>query len=81
MASKVPKLMTAKPTTWKQRIASTLLLLGVAIGFAACASTETDSAPPNTTRLTGRREIPWNTPQSWEGLGPLGGYADQIGTR
>lgn len=46
--------------------------------LCSCATTDetASSAPPS-----GRRELPWNTPQSWEGMGPLGGYAEMMGSR
>ncbi len=48
--------------------------------FAGCA-TQSSEAPVNTTALTGRREIPWNQPQGWEGRGMLGGFSEQLSTR
>ncbi|MFQ3578355.1 MAG: hypothetical protein SNJ52_05025 [Verrucomicrobiia bacterium] len=48
--------------------------------LAGCASHSTEP-PVNTTALTGRRETPWNQPQGWEGMGVLGGFAEQLSTR
>jgi len=50
----------------KRFIAALVLFVG-AIVLTGCASTE----PEDPNRVS---TIPWNTPQRWEGQGPLGGF-------
>lgn len=42
------------------------LLVGLALGLAACASTTTEDGQPR------ESSIPWNRPASWEGAGVYG---------
>lgn len=51
-----------------KRIIGALLLLVGTVLLPGCASTE----PEDPNRVS---TIPWNTPQRWEGQGPLGGFA------
>ncbi len=60
------------------RFVRLFLTLGAVALISGCVSTEEATGPQPD---TGRRELPWNTPQGWEQTGVLGGYADQIGTR
>lgn len=47
------------------------LLVALTLSVASCAAPESSA----------RRELPWNTPQSWEGMGPLGGFTEMMNRR
>ncbi len=55
-----------------------LLIALCAFALCSCAS-KADASRQGSS--AGRRELPWNTPQSWEGMGPLGGYAEMMSSR
>ncbi|MFC1467647.1 hypothetical protein ACFLQY_03010 [Verrucomicrobiota bacterium] len=45
----------------KKQILAVLIVVGVAAIMSGCTTPQQES------------DIPWNTPQSWEGQGPMGG--------
>lgn len=49
------------------RLVFRLLLIGIAVGLAGCASTD---KPKQDDRVS---SIPWAKPESWEGQGAFGG--------
>ena len=53
-----------------KRFGIAVLLASIVYAFSGCASTETASSTDSDVTT-----IPWNKPQSWEGKGPLGGFA------
>jgi hypothetical protein len=53
------------------RLLALILLSGVGLGFAGCASDPNPSADDRVST------IPWNRPERWEGQGALGGFGTQ----